>query len=336
MNDHPNAQDPAAAPPGTPHHAGETPAAREGAGTRPGWFARALETPWEDRSVVIDGTPIHYLYWASPATETTAEREKPGLVFVHGNGAHAHWWTFLAPFFLEHYRVAAIDLSGAGDSGRRDRYTPELFAAEVIGVAEDAGFGSDTVVVGHSFGGFVTLKTGLLYCDRLAGIVLVDSAVRPPDFKWERDPRRSPIKPKRVYETFEEALGRFRLMPPQDCRNQYILDYIGRWSLTRVTDGWTWKFDDGLFRKMDFGIENMHEELARLRCRVGVIYGEDSYLFTQDIADYMFRVLDESVPFVGIPDAQHHLFLDQPLAFVSALRTLLAEWRHSRPNRVHV
>ncbi|MGA1677092.1 MAG: alpha/beta fold hydrolase, partial [Pseudomonadales bacterium] len=238
-------------------------------GNRPGWFIRALDTPFADRTVVVDGTPIHYLYWGNDASE------KPGLVFVHGNGAHAHWWTFIAPFFLEHYRVAAIDLSGAGDSGRRDRYAPAQFAAEVISVAEDAGFGSDTVVVGHSFGGFVTLQTGLLHCDRLRGIVLVDSAVRPPDYQWERDPRRSPIKPKRIYETFEEALARFRLMPPQDCRNQYVLDYIGRWSLMKVDLGWTWKFDDGLFRKMDFGLESMHEALAQLRCRVGVIYGED-------------------------------------------------------------
>ena len=78
----------------------------------------------------------------------------------------------------------------------------------------------------------------------------------------------------------------------------------------------------------------MHEELARIKCRVGVIYGEHSDLFSQDIADYMFKVLDESVPFFGIPEARHHLFLDQPLAFVSALRTLLAEWRHSKPNRL--
>ena len=99
-------------------------------------------------------------------------------------------------------------------------------------------------------------------------------------------------------------------------------------------DGWTWKFDDSLFQKFDFG-NNMHEDLANLKCRVGVIYGEESYLFSQDIADYMFKVLDESVPFVGIPEAQHHLFLDQPLAFVSSLRTLLAEWRHSRPLRMH-
>jgi len=291
----------------------------------PDWFARAIQTPFEDRRVVVDGAAIHYLYWAD-------DDSKPGLVLVHGNGAHAHWWTFLAPFFLEHYRVAALDLSGAGDSDHREAYSPEQFAAEVAGVADHAGFGDDAVVVGHSFGGYVTLKTGLLYVDRLAGVVLVDSAVRPPDFKWERDPRRSPIKPKRVYESFDEALARFRLMPPQDCRNGFILDYIGRHSLTAVDGGWSWKFDDGLFRKFEFG-DNMHEELARLTCRVGVIYGEGSYLFTQEIADFMFRVLDESVPFVGIPEAQHHLFLDQPLAFVSALRTLLAEWRHSKPHR---
>lgn len=296
---------------------------------KPGWFVRALEVPYQDCEVTIAGARIHYLYWGADATD------KPGLVFVHGNGAHAHWWTFLAPFFLEHYRVVALDLSGAGDSDRRERYSPEQFAGDVAGVIAHAGFGDDTVVVGHSFGGFVTLKTGLLYHQQLAGVVLVDSAVRPPDFKWERDPRRSPIKPKRIYEIFEEAFGRFRLMPPQDCKNQYILDYIGRRSLIAVDGGWTWKFDDDLFRKMDFS-ENMHEDLARLKCRVGVIYGEDSYLFTQDIADYMFGVLDKSVPFVGIPEAQHHLFLDQPLAFVSSLRTLLAEWRHSKPNRIRL
>jgi pimeloyl-ACP methyl ester carboxylesterase len=47
----------------------------------------------------------------------------------------------------------------------------------------------------------------------------------------------------------------------------------------------------------------------------------------------MFRMLDESVPFVTVPETHHHLFLDQPLAFVAALRTMLAEWRHSNPHR---
>ena len=40
---------------------------------------------------------------------------------------------------------------------------------------------------------------------------------------------------------------------------------------------------------------DMASDLKNLSVRVGVIYGEDSYLFSQDVADYMFKVLDESV-----------------------------------------
>jgi pimeloyl-ACP methyl ester carboxylesterase len=32
------------------------------------------------------------------------------------------------------------------------------------------------------------------------------------------------------------------------------------------------------------------------------------------------------LPYVEIPKAEHHLMIDQPLAFVAALRALLAAW----------
>ena len=54
-------------------------------------------------------------------------------------------------------------------------------------------------------------------------------------------------------------------MPPQGCENQYIMDYIGEHSLKQVDEGWTWKFDDTMFSKFDFGTQ-MHEDLANLRC----------------------------------------------------------------------
>jgi len=31
-------------------------------------------------------------------------------------------------------------------------------------------------------------------------------------------------------------------------------------------------------------------------------------------------------PMIEVPEAHHHLFLDQPLAFATALRALLADW----------
>ncbi|MEM7016837.1 MAG: alpha/beta hydrolase [Pseudomonadota bacterium] len=291
----------------------------------PAWFDRAIANKPTSHKVDVEDCPIHYLHWG--------ERDKPGVLLVHGNGAHAHWWDFVAPFLLDHYQVAALDLSGMGDSGHRDWYAAETYGKELIGVCNDAGFGSDTVIVGHSFGGFISIQAGLHYAAQLSGVVLVDSPVRPPDYEWERDPRRSPIRAKRTYDDFEAAVGRFRLMPPQPCENDYIVDYIGRHSLMQISDGWQWKFDDQRLNRTDTRLHNRGEALSALKCRVGVIYGEDSELFTQEITDYMFQVLDSNVPFVAIPEAHHHIMLDQPLAFVSALRAVLAEWRHSRPLR---
>jgi hypothetical protein len=48
---------------------------------------------------------------------------------------------------------------------------------------------------------------------------------------------------RRVYETFDAALARFRLMPEQPCDNPFIVEFIGRHSLRRAEDGWVWKFD---------------------------------------------------------------------------------------------
>jgi pimeloyl-ACP methyl ester carboxylesterase len=81
---------------------------------RPQWFANAIEVKPTDCVVDVAGCPIHYLKWGAAG--------RAGIVFVHGGAAHAHWWSFIAPLFVPEYQVVAIDLSGHGDSGRRDAY----------------------------------------------------------------------------------------------------------------------------------------------------------------------------------------------------------------------
>jgi pimeloyl-ACP methyl ester carboxylesterase len=56
-------------------------------------------------------------------------------------------------------------------------------------------------------------------------------------------------------------------------------------------------------------------------------------LLPPEIGEYMFNLLGRAAPIVEIPQAQHHVMLDQPLALVSALRALLADWNHSVPRR---
>src|SRR5690606_17912941 len=92
----------------------------------PTWFTSATATPARSTEVDVEGCPIHALSWGDTA--------KPGLVLVHGGAAHAHWWDFIAPQLTHHYHVAAVDLSGHGDSGHRDGYAMEQWAREVLEV----------------------------------------------------------------------------------------------------------------------------------------------------------------------------------------------------------
>ena len=94
----------------------------------PDWFRQALAVPVTEEVVEVDGCPIHYLAWGP-----TGHR---GLVFVHGGGAHAHWWTYVAASFAPDLRVVAIDLSGHGDSGHRDVYDFEQWTDEVMAVTD--------------------------------------------------------------------------------------------------------------------------------------------------------------------------------------------------------
>ena len=198
---------------------------------RRGFSDAVAQTP-ESRFVEVDGARIHYLRWG--------DRAQPGLLLVHGNAAHAHWWDFIAPMLARDYNVAAIDLSGMGDSDwRRDGYSMERFAREEIAVCEDAGMFVPTLppmIVGHSFGGFVTILTGALYGERLAGTVIVDSPVNPPE-RQGTGPAQRVVKPHHIYPTLAAALARFRLMPPQTSENLYLVDWVGRHSLKEVRRG---------------------------------------------------------------------------------------------------
>jgi pimeloyl-ACP methyl ester carboxylesterase len=57
-----------------------------------------------------------------------------------------------------------------------------------------------------------------------------------------------------------------------------------------------------------------------------MIYGEDSAIFGPEVVAYMSPIFDPVNPMICIPDAQHHLTMDQPLAFVTALRAIFTNW----------
>jgi pimeloyl-ACP methyl ester carboxylesterase len=206
----------------------------------PDWFGQALADAPERGFTEAAGAGVETLTWG--------ERGKPGLLFLHGNGAHADWWSFIAPFFSSDYRCAALSWSGMGGSDRRECYSFDIFVQEAMTVAEATGlFESETkpVFVGHSFGGFPTIGAAARHGRRLGGAIIIDTPVFSAERRRERKDKGAAweMRPHRIYPTLDAALRRFRLVPAQPCENLFIADFIARTSLTRVVgaegSGWT-------------------------------------------------------------------------------------------------
>ena len=199
----------------------------------PSWFDWAVTLPCDSRSVSVEGCDIHYLRWPTPVDRDP----KRGILFIHGGGAHANWWRFIAPFFTRDFRVAALDLSGMGDSGVRDDYSAGVRVREISAVLAAANLGEKPCVVGLSFGGYMTMRFAAELGELLGGAVIADSPIRRPGDKVDGDrPPRTMSKP-RLYPDFETGLARFALRPAQTCDNDFIVEFIGRHSLKQVEGG---------------------------------------------------------------------------------------------------
>lgn len=275
----------------------------------PDWFTRALSQTPELAQVDVDGAAIHYRAWGTPGL--------PGLVLVHGGAAHAGWWDHIAPQLASH-RVIALDLSGHGDSDRRASYDMATWAREVVTVAQHAGL-DRPVVLGHSMGGWVALTTGVDDPGSVSAVAVIDSPLdrQPPEDERLRDRRR----PHRPYPTQQAAIDRFRTIPQQDVVLPYIREHIAGGSLRRDADGWTWKFDPHMWGPRPLLAQLLPQltiPTALFRCEKGLV--------SATMAAEMVGLVTAGLPVVDLPDAGHHPMLDQPLALVTGIRTLLAFW----------
>ena len=279
------------------------------------WFADALAHEPERSIFEVDGAAIELLTWG--------ELGKPGLLFLHGNAAHADWWSFIAPMFAADYRCAAISWSGMGRSDWRPRYAIPQFAEEALTAIEVAGLaasGVPPVVVAHSFGGFPTLYIGANHADAIAGAILVDSA--PPKPGGGPPPRLAQGREAHNrYRTLALALRRFRLMPEQDAAYPEVVDFMARHALHEVAEtagqpgGWTWRFDPQFWAHFERG-----EMGLRPAAPMGVIYGADSLLFPEGRLEELLELLQDCRFVTAIPDAGHHVMVDKPLEMVAAIR----------------
>jgi 3-oxoadipate enol-lactonase len=104
------------------------------------------------------------------------EGEGPPIVFSHCLGGSRDTWAAQRRIFAKSHRCVSYDLRGQGDSPLGPSpVTMERLARDVIDLMDTLGM-RRAVFVGISMGGMVGQHLATMIPDRLAGVVLADSA----------------------------------------------------------------------------------------------------------------------------------------------------------------
>lgn len=108
------------------------------------------------------------------------------LVFVHGLGANATHWEFMARGLASRYRVVGLDLAGLGWTRKPDRpFTVKMLRDQLLDFMDRRGLGQVTLV-GHSLGGAVCLDAALQRPGQVENLVLMCAAGVAPLPAWMR------------------------------------------------------------------------------------------------------------------------------------------------------
>ncbi len=278
----------------------------------PAWFVDNLQHPGESRRVDYAGSHVHFLAWNWERTEL------PVLLLVHGFAGHANWWSFLAPFFADRYRIASVDLPGMGDSGGLEEYTENSYAGGILAVIHEEAL-DDVTVIAHSFGGIQTLRAMALEQAPFRRAIVVDSFLCLPPV--EAPPVLTPRGQHRIYPDRDACMERFRLVPPQDLSDPLIEHFIAWHSCELGEEGWHWKFDPHAWNA---GERLEPELLASIEVRVDFIYGDESMFHSDGRPGNLLEAVGNPGEAVIVPAAHHHLMIDHPLELVAEINRLLA------------
>ena len=244
------------------------------------------------------------------------------MLLLHGGSAHARWWDFVVPHLAERYRCVALDLRGHGDSGRPASLDYRLAAhAGDVGALIAALDLRRVVIVGHSFGGFVAMiYAGGAAATQLGGLVIVDSRAR----IGERSARllQALCKlPHPHYASLSEAEQRFRLLPAGTTAPAPVLAHVVRHGMVQSADGtYTFKFD----RRALSGTtpQDLAPALASVHCPILAVRGAQSEVVPASALGE-FSAANPRAHTAEIPDAHHHVMLDQPAELARIICTFL-------------
>jgi pimeloyl-ACP methyl ester carboxylesterase len=264
---------------------------------------------------------LHYLDWGGDPRRRT-------FVLLHGGGAHAHWWDYVAPELVAHGHVVALDFRGHGRStwSSNADYGPPSYIHDVRALIDHLG--TKVVLVGHSMGGAVAQWCAVTFPEKLAALIVVDSPAGPPpllrrlQWRWRR---RAQGGKRPELKSADDIIRKFRLSPPGTYLTKEQLEVLAMKGALQLPNGhWAFRFDPETraWRKHKGSMKRPN--LKQVKLPTLILRGAESELVGGGHARRMNRNVKGSV-YKEIPRAFHHVPLDNPEATVAAIIEFVEE-----------
>lgn len=244
------------------------------------------------------------------------------LVMIHGLTGHRDDFRQRMPDLAGTGRVLAPDLRGHGDftrTGRAESFTFERLVEDLRELLDAWGV-ERCDVLGHSFGGMVVLRFVFTYPERVASLILMDTAPFAPDaYTVEVFEKAGAIARERgmafLQELVEKAARATESPSASDRRSQQIADWY--WPHQRLRYGAMDPIGYGALGRLMMTQDPVSERLSQIRCPTTVLVGADDEEFLAG-ADALSTGIAQAVH-VTLAEAGHHPQMENPTAWLEAV-----------------
>lgn len=252
----------------------------------------------------------------------------PDLILVPGLASSAAVWDGTVEALQDRFRLHVVQVSGFGGADPRGNAANgtvlEDLATDLVRYA--SSLEAAPTLIGHSLGGLVALKAGLQETSLFKRIVIVDVL---PFFSVLMDKSATVDTMRPVSEIMKAALLRqseeaFARQQAEALsalvKSEPDLQKALAWSLSSDREVMAQAMSEVL-------VTDLRDQISRIESPVTVIYAKDNTIPDMAGVETLYRDLYQPLQdgtLIPIEDALHFIPLDQPEAFLAALKGALA------------
>lgn len=235
--------------------------------------------------------------------------EGEDLIVLHGWGANINTVMSIINITKDKFRVHAIDLPGFGESEKPKMAIDGFEYAEIVKEYMDKKGIKKATLIGHSFGGKLSIILGSKYPEVVEKIVLVNSA--------GLIPKRSLKYYLKVY-SFKTLKSIYKKIIFWEEDSRKMERFYKKFGSTDYKDA------DGVMRQILVKVvnENLEGLLSSIKAPTLIIWGDKDTATPLYMGEKMEREIKDS-GLVVLKGTGHFSYLDEPLRFKAILRSFL-------------